>query len=138
VAEVALRAGQDGVVVGEHGAGAALAEEVPIDARRPADQPVARRPLDQLLDAAAAALRGDREAPVLHEAAGVDQVLDVLARRAATCRAAALDRVRPRVVERLRAAREQLVEVVALVLRHARKARTRRRGHPPGPAQVMR
>ena len=83
--------GQDGVVVGEDRAGGALAEQLAVDPGGAADQPVGGGALDQLLELAAAALGGDREAAVLDEAAGVDEVGDVLARRAAAGRVAPLD-----------------------------------------------
>ena len=98
VAEGALGAGEDGVVVGEHGAGARLAEELAVDPGGAADQAVGRRLRDQVLDLAAAALGGDREAAVLDEGAGIDEVGDVLARGAAAGRVAALDRLGARLV----------------------------------------
>ena len=61
-----------------------------------ADQAVGRGAGDQLLELAAAALGGDREAPVLDEAARVDEVGDVLAGGAAAARVAPVDRVGPR------------------------------------------
>ena len=54
---------------------------------------------DQLLDRAAAALRGDDERAVLDERARVAEVVDVLARGALAGLAAARDGVGPRGVE---------------------------------------
>src|SRR3546814_10242888 len=71
----ALVAGQNRVVVGHRD-------------RRPAadradagDEAVRGRALDEVLQLAAATLGGDHERAVLHEAAGVDEVVDVLAGR---------------------------------------------------------
>ena len=83
VAEGALGPGQDRVVVGEDRAGGALGrEEVAVDAGGAADQAVGGGAGDQVVELAAAALGGDRVAAVLDEGAGVDQVGEVLARRA--------------------------------------------------------
>ena len=61
VPEGALRAREHRVVIGEDGARRGLvAEEIAVDAGGAGDQPVGRRPLDQLLQIAPAALRGDR------------------------------------------------------------------------------
>ena len=93
MAEGALGAGEDGVVVGEHRAGGAIAEELAVDPGGAADQPVGGGAGDQVVELAPAALGGDREAPVLDEGAGVDEVLEVLARGAAARRVALGDRV---------------------------------------------
>ena len=120
VAERALGPGQHRVVVGEHRAGGALAEELAVDARGAGDEAVGRRARDQVVDLAAAALGGDREAPVLDEGAGVDEVGDVLARRAAAGRVAARDGLGAGRVLGQRPARQQLGQVLAL----ARRRRT--------------
>ena len=109
-----LGPGQHRVVVGEDRAGGALAEQLAVDPRGAADEAVGRGARDQVLELAAAALGGDREAPVLDEAAGVDQVGEVLARRPAAGGVAALDRLGPRRVLGQRPARQQLGQVVAL------------------------
>ena len=96
VPEDALRAGQHRVVVGQHRAGAARAEELAVDARRARHEAVGGRARDEVVEVAAGALGGDREAPVLDERARVDEVGDVLARGAPAGRAAALDRLGPR------------------------------------------
>ncbi len=114
VAEGALGAGEHGVVVGEHGAGGALAEEVAVDARRAADQAVGGGARDQVLELAPAALGGDREAAVLDEGAGVDQVGEVLAGGAPAGRVAALDRLLARRVLGQRPALQQLGQILAL------------------------
>ena len=111
--ERALGAGQHRVVVGEHGAGGSLAEELAVDARGAADEAVGGGARDQVLELAAPALGGDREAPVLDEGAGVDEVGDVLARGAAAGGVAPLDRLGPRRVLGQRPARKHLVEVFA-------------------------
>jgi hypothetical protein len=81
----ALGAGQHGVVVGEDRGGPA------VDRPHPGHQAVGWGPLDQLGDRPAAALGGDDQRAVLDEAAGVAQVLDVLAGGALAGAAAALD-----------------------------------------------
>ena len=88
-----LRAGQDGVVVGDDRAGRPIAGQLAVDTRRAADQPVSRRPRQELVEVAAAALGGDREAAVLDQAALVDQVIEVLARRPRSARVPVLDRL---------------------------------------------
>ena len=113
-----LRPGQDRVVVGEHRAGGRLAEELPVDARGAGDEAVGGGALDQVLELAAAALGGDREAAVLDEGSGVDEVGDVLPRGPRAGRVAPLDRVRTGRVLGQRPARQQLRQVIAI-------------GHPP-------
>jgi hypothetical protein len=76
------------------------------------DEAVGGRARDQLLELAGAALGGDREAPVLDEAALVDEVGDVLARRSPARVVPSRHGVRARFVARQRAPFEQLVEVV--------------------------
>ena len=84
MAEGALGAGEDGVVVGEHGAGGAVAEEIAVHPSRPGDQAVGRASLAiRSSTLTAPALRGDRVAAVLDEAVGIDEVGDVLPRRPA-------------------------------------------------------
>jgi hypothetical protein len=79
MAERALGTGQHCVVVGQHGAGAALvAEQVAVDACRPRDEPVRGRALDQLGQITAKSLGGDCEPSVLDERALVDEIFDVL------------------------------------------------------------
>ena len=84
----ALRAGEDGVVVRHRD------DRVAVDRADAADEPVGRRALDELLERAAAALRGDDERRVLDEGAVVDEVGDVLARGAAPGRRGAARRRR--------------------------------------------
>jgi hypothetical protein len=115
VADHALRAREHRVVVGEHRARPA------VDAGGPGDQPVGRRARDQVLELPPPALRRERQPAVLHEAAGVDEVGDVLARRAPAGGVPAGDRLGPRGVLGGRAARAELLEVV---VRHGRKPRT--------------
>ena len=73
----ALGAGEHGVVVG-HGD-----HRLAVHRAEAADHPVARGAGDEVLQAAAAALRGDDHRPVLHERAVVHQVVHVLAGGAA-------------------------------------------------------
>ena len=80
----------------------------------PPTKPSAGVRCDQVLDLAPAALGGDREAPVLDEGAGVDEVLEVLPRGAPAGGVAAIDRLGPRRVLGQRPAAEDLVEVLAL------------------------
>ena len=115
VAEGALGAGEDGVVVGEDGAGAALAEELAVDPGRAGDQAVGGGAGDQVLDLASPSLGGDRETAVLDEGARIDQVGEVLARRASAAGVAALDRVAARLVTGLRLPAQHLGEVRALL-----------------------
>ena len=115
----ALRAGEDGVVVGEDGARGALAVQVAVDPGRAGDQAVGGRAGDQLVLVAAHALGGDRETAVLDEAARVDQVVEVLARGARPEGVAFGDGLGPRLVAGEPAALERLGEVVT----HAAKTR---------------
>ena len=80
-------------------------------APRPDDQPVGRRPGDQVVDRPAAALRGDDQRAVLDERPRVAEVLDVLPRRALPGRPAAGHHVRPGRVEPDGVAVEHLTEV---------------------------
>ena len=75
VVHLALGAGQDGVVVRQHGAAIA------VDATDAGDEAVGGRVGDEVLGAAARPLGGDDEPAVLLEAPGVAQVVDVLPRR---------------------------------------------------------
>jgi hypothetical protein len=79
-----------------------------------ADETVGRRAGDEVVDAAALALGGDGEAPVLDPGALVDEVGHVLARRPAARRVPALDGLRARGVLGERAAAQDLGEVLAL------------------------
>ena len=78
---------------------------------------------DQVVEVAAAALGGDREAPVLDEAARVDQVGEVLARGAAARRVAPRDRLGAGRVLGQRPPRQQLGEVGALLVAALPRAR---------------
>ena len=89
----ALGAGEDRVVVGHHHDGLARR-------RCPCHRPARRRgALDEVLQLAPPALGGDHQRAVLDEAAGVEEVVDVLAGRALAGAAAALHRVGPGGVE---------------------------------------
>ena len=113
--ERALGPGHHRVVVGDDGAGGPLVvEEVAVDPGGAAEQAVAGGVGDQVVELAAAALGGDREAAVLDEAAGVDEVGEVLAGGAPAGGVAALDRGGPSGVLGQRPAGEQLGEVGAL------------------------
>jgi len=126
VSEGALRAGQHRVVVGEHSARRGLAEEVAVDTGRAGEQAVGRGAGDQVVDLAPAALGGDREAPVLDEGAGVDELVEVLPGRAPTGRVAALEGVGTGLVAGEGAPRQHLGEVRALLVVPLRV------GHPAG------
>ena len=110
--EVALGACQDGVVVGQHGRGAAFAEVLAVDARGARHQTVGGRAGDQVVEVAAEPLGGDREPAVLDERSGVDEIVDVLAGGAPVRRASALDGVWPCGVLGQRPAAQQLGVVV--------------------------
>jgi hypothetical protein len=122
VPEGALGAGQDRVVIGEDRAGGPLAEQLAVDPRGAAEEAVAGGAPDQVVELAPPPLGGDREAPVLDEGAGIDQVLEVLPRGAAAGRVAPLDRLRPRRVVGQLAPAEDLLEVFPS-LRHRRHVR---------------
>ena len=62
VVHVALSAGQHGVIVGDHHAARLMGTElVGVDRRNASDQTIRRRVLDEIVERAAAALRGDRQ-----------------------------------------------------------------------------
>ncbi len=111
VADRALGAGEDRVVVGEDRAGGAVAELLGIDGADPRDQAVGGRALEQLAELAAPPLGRDREPAVLDEAAGVDQVGEVLARRSRAGGVAALNRLGAGGVLGLRPALERFPQV---------------------------
>ncbi len=112
-----LRAGEHGVVVRHQDAvGIFLADQIAIDAADAGDQAVGGRVLDQVLDGAAAALRGDHQRAVLDEAAGIAQVVDVLARGALMSFAPARDRLGPRIIEAERVALLHFLQIVADVI----------------------
>ncbi len=75
------------------------AKQVAVDAADTGDHPVGGGALDQLVNRAAAALRGDHQGRVLDEGAGVAEVLDILAGGALAGFAAARDGVGPGGVE---------------------------------------
>ena len=93
VAHRSLGAGEDRVVVGEDRAGGAVAELLRVDGADPRDQAVGGRALEQLAELAARPLGCDREPAVLDEAARVDQVGEVLARRSRAGGVAPLNRL---------------------------------------------
>ena len=96
VVHLALGAGEDRVVVRQHGAARPFRlEEVTVDAPDPGDQAVGGRAGHEVLGAAARPLGGDDERAVLLEATGVAQVLDVLARRPPPAGVPALGRLGP-------------------------------------------
>ena len=83
VVDDALRAGEHGVVVGQHHAARGLLAELRgIDGAQARHQTIGRALVDQLGLGEAAALRGQCQAAVLQEAAFVQDITDVLARRA--------------------------------------------------------
>jgi hypothetical protein len=74
-------------------------ELIAVDRAEPADHPVRRGVGDEVVDVAAAALSGDHERSVLDERVRVDEVGDVLPRRAPADRPALGDGARTGVVE---------------------------------------
>ena len=78
VAEEPLRAGEHGVVVRHRH------DRATVDRAHAADDAVGRGALDELLERAATALRGHDQRPVLDERSLVDEIGDVLPRRAAS------------------------------------------------------
>ena len=113
VVHLALGAGQDGVVVGEHRAACLGAEELPVDPAEAGHQPVRRRVGHQVVEAAPGPLRRDDQAAVLLEAPRVAQVLDVLAGGAAAAGVAPLRRRRPARVGRRRHPGQELGQLRA-------------------------
>jgi hypothetical protein len=113
VAEIALGACEDGVVVGQHGRGAAVTEVLAVDAGGACHQTVGGRAGDQIVEVAAEPLGGDREPAVLDERPGIDEIVDVLAGGAPVRRASALDRIRPCGVLGQRAPAKQFGMVVS-------------------------
>ena len=110
----ALRPGQHGVVVGHHhGLGGGAPEPVRADGRQAGDQAVGRGVGDQVLLGAPAALRGNGQRAVFDEAAGIDQVGDVLPRGAAALLVPLGNRGLPALVEGEQMAVPDLVEVGA-------------------------
>ena len=96
----ALRARQHGVVVGHGDATGALgAEQVAVDRADAADEAVGRRVGDEIGEVTPAALSGDHERAVLDERPVVDEVGDVLPRRAPASLAAPSDGVGAGLVE---------------------------------------
>ena len=96
VPEETLSPGEHGVVVGQHRAGAAVAEKITVDPRGARHQPVGGCPRDQVIELAAEPLGGDGEPAVFDERARVDEVVDVLAGGASVRGVPALDCVGPR------------------------------------------
>ena len=75
-----LSSSEDGVVVREHGAaGALVTDQRAIHTRSPGDQPVGRCAAHEIVDTAASALCRDRQPAVLDEAAGITEVVEILA-----------------------------------------------------------
>ena len=117
--EQSLRAGEHGVVVRHRD------RRLPVDGAHAPDEPVGRRAFDQLLQRSAPALRRDHQGRVLHEAAGIQEVGDVLARRALAGRAPAGDRVGASTVEPDVVTPEHLGEVGANAFQVDRGVRDR-------------
>src|SRR5438477_650407 len=96
---LALGAGKHGVVVmGDRHPRLVGPEQRAVDPADAGDQPVGRSLLDQVLDRAARALAGDREGAPFDERAGIDQVVEVLPRRALVGLAPPRHRLGPLVV----------------------------------------
>ncbi|MCY1224409.1 hypothetical protein D9M72_365650 [compost metagenome] len=91
---LALGAGEHGGVIGQHRAARALrCEQAAVDGAGAGDQAVGRGVGDQVGLAAPARLCRQRQAAVFAEAAGIAQVVDVLARGAQAARMAACHRL---------------------------------------------
>ena len=108
----ALRTGQHRVVVrhGDDLSGVPL-EQIAVDRADPADHPVGRSALDQLVDRTPPALSRDHQRAVLDERAFVDEVGDVLACGAPTDRPASFDRLGTSCIETHRVTGVHLLEV---------------------------
>ena len=134
VVEEALRAGQHGVVVGHDRDTRALGTELArIDAAGAGDQPVGRRVALQVVQAAPAALRRHREGAVLEQAAGVEQIVDVLARSAPALRMAPLHGLGAGLVAEQPAPVEHGLQIGARARRVGRRrGRRRHRGRDAG------
>ena len=129
VVHLALGAGQDGIVVRQHGAARPfLVEEVAVDPADAGDEAVGRRVGDEVLGAPARPLGGDDEPAVLLEGVRVAEVLDVLPRRPAPARVPALGCRRTSRVEGGGDAGPQLLEL---------GARSRRWGAPGSSAATL-
>ena len=89
----ALRPGKHRVVVGEHHRADAA------DRRGARDQAIGRARDDQLLLREPRALRRDDEPAVLREAAGIDEIVDVLARGSLVGLASLRDRIGARRIQ---------------------------------------
>ena len=139
----ALRAGEDRVVVGHHDrARLRLREQIAVDATDAGHHAVAGTLLDQLLQAAPCALRGERQRAVLDERAGIAQILDVLSCRALLRGASTRDRLGPLDIERAPLARSHFRQVATDVIEiDARRDFLARRARcplhaPPGAARL--
>ena len=106
------RAGQHGVVVGNHhAAGGIRAEFFRVHGGDAGDQAVGRGVADEVVDRAAAALGGDGERAVFDERTFIDELGDVLARCALVGLAAALDRGRAVFIQRDGVALDQFGQI---------------------------
>src|SRR5690606_16213069 len=100
VVDHALGAGEYRVVVAHHGAASlVLMEDGSVDGAQAGNHAVGRAHSLQLLEGAALALGGHRQAAVLDEAAGIAEVLDVLAHGPLAGPASACDCVGPLRIE---------------------------------------
>ncbi len=111
-----LGPGEDHVVVGEDRARRRVSESIAVDPGGAGDQPVRRRPLEQLTKLTAGPLGSDREAAVLDEAPRIDEVGEVLAGRPPVASMALRDRIRARLVAEQRLALAELAELGADLL----------------------
>ena len=127
VAQEALRTGEHGVVVRHRHHGTTVQRT---DA---ADEPVRRCALDQLLERATPALRGDDERPVLQERSFVEQVGDVLPCGPATRAVTPRDRVGAMIVPSALVAVEHCGEIRSRAhrVRHGRIVVCTDRRHRP-------
>ena len=105
VVDEALGAGEDGGVVADHRDGDA------VDRAGAGQQAVGRGPFDQVVDLAPPALGGHREAAVLGEAVGVEELLDQGPDRVAPLAATSCDRLGAHMIVQEGAAAEHLGQV---------------------------
>ena len=138
VVHLALGAGQDGIVVRQHGAARPFrVEEVAVDPADAGDEAVGRRVGDEVLGAAARPLGRDDEPAVLLEAVGVAEVLDVLPGRPPPAGVPALGGRRTAGVEGGRDAGAQLGELGAHARRPASAAAASSAGGVGRPSAVL-
>ena len=123
VVHMALRARQHGIVIGEAKAlGGFLAMIRGIHRADPADQAVGGGVAHQIVEGPAPSLRRDRQRAIFDEAARIEQVVDILARRALVGAPPPLHGCRPVLVEAQRMACAHLGKIVAYQVQVERRS----------------